>query len=148
VGDGEDGARVLRQVPLEPQHALGVEVVGRLVEQQQVGRLEQQLAQRDATALATGQVHDGSSGGGQRSASIACSILLSSSHASAASIWSSSGCCSSMIFSKSASGAPIFSLSSSYRSITSRMPLTPSSTLPLTVLVSSSTGSCMSMPTL
>jgi hypothetical protein len=45
-------------VPLEPQHALGVEVVGRLVEQQQVGRLEQQLAQRDATALATGQVHD------------------------------------------------------------------------------------------
>jgi hypothetical protein len=52
------GAGVLREVLLQPQHALGVEVVGRLVEQQQVGRLEQQLAQRDAAALATGQHAD------------------------------------------------------------------------------------------
>ena len=37
VGDREDGAVVGREVLLEPQHALGVEVVGGLVEQQQVG---------------------------------------------------------------------------------------------------------------
>ena len=58
MGDGEDRARVLGQVLLEPQHALGVEVVGRLVEQQQVGLGQQQLAQRDATTLAAGQVGD------------------------------------------------------------------------------------------
>ena len=40
---------------LKPQNRLGVEVVGRLVEQQQVGGLEQQAAQRHATAFATGK---------------------------------------------------------------------------------------------
>ena len=74
MGDGQDGARVRRQVLLEPLHALGVEVVGRLVEQQQVGLLEQQLAQRDPAPLATAErVSTSISGGGQRSASIACS---------------------------------------------------------------------------
>ena len=58
VGDGDDGAGVLLQVLLQPRDALGVEVVGRLVEQQQVGRLEQQLAQRDAAALTTGEHGD------------------------------------------------------------------------------------------
>ena len=38
VGDGDDGALVLLEVPLEPGDRLGVEVVRRLVEQQQVGR--------------------------------------------------------------------------------------------------------------
>jgi hypothetical protein len=38
--------------PLEPRDRLGVEVVGRLVEQQQVGLLEQEPAERDATPLA------------------------------------------------------------------------------------------------
>ena len=37
VGDGHDGARILLQEALQPLDALGVEVVGRLVEQQQVG---------------------------------------------------------------------------------------------------------------
>ena len=58
MGDRDDGAGVLRQVLLQPLHALGVEVVGRLVEQQQVGRLEQQLAQRDPAALTTGEQGD------------------------------------------------------------------------------------------
>ena len=58
MGDGEHGAGVVLEELLEPQHALRVEVVGRLVEQQQVGRLEQQLAQRDAPALATRQHAD------------------------------------------------------------------------------------------
>src|SRR4051794_39606305 len=58
VGDGEHGAVVLRQVLLEPEHALGVEVVGGLVEQQQVRLLQQQPGQGDAALLATGQVRD------------------------------------------------------------------------------------------
>ncbi len=55
VGDRHDRARVLLQVLLEPLHALGVEVVRGLVEQQQVGLLQQQLAQGHAAALPAGQ---------------------------------------------------------------------------------------------
>ena len=55
MGDRDDGAGVLLEVLLEPEHALGVEVVGGLVEEQQVGLLEQQLAQRDAALLTTGE---------------------------------------------------------------------------------------------
>ena len=58
VGDRHDGALVVAQVLLEPRHRLGVEVVGRLVEQQQVGLAQQQPAQRDAAALAAGQLGD------------------------------------------------------------------------------------------
>ena len=58
MGDRDDGARVLLEVLLEPEHALGVEVVGRLVEEQQVGLLEEQLAQRHASPLAAGQHAD------------------------------------------------------------------------------------------
>ena len=58
VGDGEHGAGVLRQVLLEPEHALGVEVVRGLVEQQEVGLLQQQLAERDAALLTAGEELD------------------------------------------------------------------------------------------
>ena len=52
VGDGHDGARVLLEEPLQPEHRFRVEVVGRLVEQEQVGVTEQQPTQRDAALLA------------------------------------------------------------------------------------------------
>ena len=52
VGDDEDRARIVAQVAFEPVDGLGVEMVRRLVEQQQVGLLEQQAAERDAAALA------------------------------------------------------------------------------------------------
>ena len=39
VGDGDDGAFVLLQVALQPLDALGIEVVGGLVEEQDVGLL-------------------------------------------------------------------------------------------------------------
>jgi hypothetical protein len=55
VGDGHDGALVVGQVALEPCDRLGVEVVGRLVEQQQVGLGEQQPRERDPATLAAGQ---------------------------------------------------------------------------------------------
>ena len=52
VRDRDDGALVVGEEALEPGDRLGVEVVRRLVEQQQVGRGEQQPAERDAAALA------------------------------------------------------------------------------------------------
>ena len=55
VGDNEDGARIGLEVALEPVHALGIEVVGGLVEQQEVGRLQQQLAQGDPATLSSGE---------------------------------------------------------------------------------------------
>ena len=56
MGDRHDGAGVLGQVLLQPGDALRVQVVGGLVEQQQVGRLQQQLAERDPAALTTGEL--------------------------------------------------------------------------------------------
>src|SRR5262249_53912143 len=44
VRDGDDGAREIVQIALEPRDALGVEVVGRLVEEQHVRLLEQHSA--------------------------------------------------------------------------------------------------------
>ena len=58
MGDGDDGALVLGEVALEPGDGLGVEVVRRLVEEQQVGRAEQQAAERDAALLAAGERRD------------------------------------------------------------------------------------------
>ena len=55
MGDDQDRARIIAQMAFEPGHRLGVEMVGRLVEQQQFGRIEQQLAERDAAALAAGE---------------------------------------------------------------------------------------------
>ena len=55
MGDGHDGAGELRKVPLQPGDRFGVEMVGRLVEQQQVGLAEEQAAERNAAALATRQ---------------------------------------------------------------------------------------------
>ena len=55
VGDGQHGTGIGLEVTLQPVHRLGVEVVGRLVEQQQVGLLQQQLAERHPAALAAGE---------------------------------------------------------------------------------------------
>ena len=52
VGDDQDRARIVAQMALQPIHRLGIEMVGRLVEQQQFRLVEQQAAQRDAAALA------------------------------------------------------------------------------------------------
>ncbi len=53
--DGHDRALVLLQVALEPRHRLRVEVVGGLVEQEEVGPGEKQAAQRHAAPLAPGE---------------------------------------------------------------------------------------------
>ena len=56
--DRDDGALVVLEEALEPGDRLGVEVVRRLVEQQEVGRGEQQPAERDAPPLAAGERRD------------------------------------------------------------------------------------------
>ena len=58
MGDDQDGARIVAQVPFEPVHQLGVEMVGGLVEKQQVRLIEQELAQRNPAALAAGKLAD------------------------------------------------------------------------------------------
>ena len=56
VGDGHHGARETLQELLEPMHRLGVQVVGRFVEQKHVGLGEQQAAQRYAALFTAGEV--------------------------------------------------------------------------------------------
>ena len=51
MGDDQDCPRIVAQMPFEPVHQLGVEMVGGLVEQQQVRLVEQEAAQRDAAAF-------------------------------------------------------------------------------------------------
>src|SRR5262249_23081910 len=63
VGDRDDGAGVLLQVLLQPLHALGVQVVGGLVEEQQVRLGQQQAAQRDPALLAARQARHVGVGG-------------------------------------------------------------------------------------
>ena len=89
----------------------------------------------------------GVSGGGQRSASIACSSWESMSQA----LRLSSSVCTSPISairaSKSASGSAIAMPSSSIRACSALMSATASSTFSSTVLPSVSGGSCSRMPT-
>jgi hypothetical protein len=56
VGDGDHRALVAGQMLLQPLDALGVEVVGRLVQEQDRGLLEEQPGKRDAAPLAAGQL--------------------------------------------------------------------------------------------
>ncbi len=58
MGNGHHGAGVARQELFQPFHRLGVEVVGRFVQQQHVRLLQQQAAQRHAALFTTGQVGD------------------------------------------------------------------------------------------
>ena len=56
MGDRHDRAGVVLEKALEPGDRLGVEVVRRLVQQQQVRRLQEEPAQGDAAALAPGEL--------------------------------------------------------------------------------------------
>ena len=148
VGDGDDGALVLLEEALEPRDRLGVEVVRRLVEQQQVGRGEQQPAERDAPALAAGERRRRR--GRPRAAAARPSRGRASRRGSrrrARSIWSCTFACSASSASKSASGSANGAEIALKRSSRSRSSRTPSSTLPRTSLAASSSGSCARKPT-
>ena len=58
MGDRDNRALEVFEHALEPRHALGVEVVGRFVEQQHVGLAQQQATQRHAALLATRDLGD------------------------------------------------------------------------------------------
>ena len=58
MGDEDDVAGIFLEEVLQPANALGVQVVGRLVEQQDVRLFEQQSNQRHAALLTTRQVRD------------------------------------------------------------------------------------------
>ena len=64
VGHGDDGTLVLAQMRLEPLYAFGIQMVGRLVEQQHVRLLQKQAAQRHPAPFASRKV--GSQGIGIR----------------------------------------------------------------------------------
>ena len=55
MGHGDDGAFVLVEVLLQPVDALGIEVVGGLIEEEDVGLLQQKAAQGHAAALTSGE---------------------------------------------------------------------------------------------
>ena len=55
MGYGDYSALVLLQMLFEPVYALGVEVVGRFVQKQYVGLLQQQAAESHTATLAPGQ---------------------------------------------------------------------------------------------
>ena len=148
VGDGHHRARVVLQGPLQPGHRLGVEVVGGLVEQQEVGlgRAAAGRAPPGGARRRTGCVTSASPGG-RRSASMAISKVRSRSQAPAASILSCSSACSASSLSKSASGSPMAAQTSLKRSTSALASPTPSDTLPGTSLVGSSWGSWARKPT-
>ena len=56
MGNDQDRARIGPQMAFQPVHRLGIEMVGRLVEQQHLGLRQQQLAQRDAALFAARQL--------------------------------------------------------------------------------------------
>jgi hypothetical protein len=145
VRDDDDRALVARERLLEPRDRLDVEVVGRLVEQQDVGVLEQRAAQRDAATLASRQLaHVDVAAVAGAAWSSRSRRGTSRFHASFASISfctrSSSARTRFMSFSERSVAS--FSLSAPYCSIRSRTGLTASSTFSRTVSVSSSFGSC------
>jgi len=53
VGDHEHGAPPGGQMPGEPRDRLDVEMIGRLVEEEKLRRVEQQPRERDSSALAS-----------------------------------------------------------------------------------------------
>src|SRR6266481_2404644 len=58
VGDDQDRTGILPQMAFQPGYRFGVEMVGRLVQQQKIGLVEQQPAQCDAATLAAGKLCD------------------------------------------------------------------------------------------
>ena len=55
MADDQHGAAIALEEVLQPQHAFQVEIVGRLVQQQQIGGGEQDRRQRHAHAPAAGK---------------------------------------------------------------------------------------------
>src|SRR6478672_10171032 len=59
VADDDHGRRVAGEMVLEPQGAFEIEIIGRLVKQQEIGLREQCCGERDAHAPAAGELRAG-----------------------------------------------------------------------------------------
>ena len=70
MADDDHRPRIIRQMILEPQCAFEIEIVGGLVQQQQIGRRKQRRRQRDAHTPAARELRTGSGliGGGESEA--------------------------------------------------------------------------------
>ena len=55
MADDKDRRRIMGEIIDEPERAFEVEIIGRLVEQQQVGRGEEHRGERDAHPPAAGE---------------------------------------------------------------------------------------------
>ena len=53
MGYGNDGTCILVQVLLQPLYTLGIQMVGRLIQQQYIGLLQQKAAQSHTAAFTT-----------------------------------------------------------------------------------------------
>ncbi len=91
MGHDQDRAGIISKWPSSHDTDSGVEMVGRLVQQQQVRLVEQQLAQRDAAALAAGEFRHIGIVGRAAQRVHRWSTLLSRSHRPAASIGPAAG---------------------------------------------------------
>ena len=132
---------------LQPEHRLGVQVVGGLVKQQQVRLLQEQLAEGNAAALTTGERRD--VGVRWRAPQGIHGLLRLGVEVPRVGVVDLLLDPISVIrASKSASGSAISALMALKRSSLALISPAPSSTLPRTVFSSLSTGSCMRMPTL
>ena len=106
MGHGDDRARVVLEVLLQPRHGLGIEVVRGLVQQENVRLLEQAAGTGPPGAARRRRARRYVvSGSGQRRASMACSSCVSRSQQSWASIFSCSSPCRASSASMSASGS-------------------------------------------
>ena len=63
VADEQEGAGIFEEALFEEFDGFDVEVVRRLVEYEDVSRLDEELGQQEARALATGEFGDGGAGG-------------------------------------------------------------------------------------
>ena len=61
----DHGAGIIFQVTFQPSHRFSIEMVGGLVEQEQIGLFQEQATQSHTTALATGKMGDLRFAGGE-----------------------------------------------------------------------------------
>ena len=58
MGDADDRTGILMQMLLQPVNRLGIEVVGRLIEQEDIGLLQKQTTEGNASAFTTREILD------------------------------------------------------------------------------------------
>ncbi len=149
VRDRDHGAAVLLQGSFQPRDRLGVQVVGRFVQQQQVRSSKEDSTESDAPALAPRERRHARVGRGQAQG-VHGDVESALEVPGVRGVDAGSGGRTARLrsASKSASGSAIAAHTSLKRIRRSRCSAMPSATLPTTSFVGSSWGSCERYPTL